>query len=51
MKLSEMQAGDKRYVALASTVLAVLSRRVDGYCVYVGSVCLAWFSSQRRDDG
>ena len=38
MKLSEMIPGTKRYVALASDVLAVLSIGVDGYRVYVGSV-------------
>ena len=38
MKISEMKEGDKIYTQLGSYVLAVLSRRVDGYCVYVGAV-------------
>ena len=38
MKLSELPEGHKAYTQLSSRVLAVLSRRVDGWCVYVGSV-------------
>ena len=38
MKLSEMEIGSKLYTQLGSRVLAVLSRRVDGWCVYVGAV-------------
>lgn len=38
MKLSELDHGTKLYTQLGSRVLAVLSRRVDGWCVYVGAV-------------
>lgn len=38
MKLSELEAGDKFYTQLDVQVLAVLCRRVDGWCVYVGAV-------------
>lgn len=38
MKLSELEPGDQLYTQLASTALAVLSRRVDGWCMYVGGV-------------
>ena len=38
MKLSEMNIGAKAYTQLGHRVLAVLSRRVDGWCVYVDSV-------------
>lgn len=38
MKLSELPIGHKAYTQLGSYVLAVLSRRVDGYSVYVGAV-------------
>ena len=38
MKLSQMNIGSKAYTQLGSRVLAVLSRRVDGWCVYVGAV-------------
>lgn len=38
MKLSELPIGHKAYTQLASTALAVLSRRADGWCVYVAGV-------------
>ncbi len=38
MKLSQMNPGQKTYTQLGSKVLAVLSRRVDGWCVYVDAV-------------
>lgn len=38
MKLSELPIGTRAFTQLGSQVLAVLSRRVDGYCVYVGAV-------------
>ena len=38
MKLSEVEIGTKLYTQLGSRVLAVLSRRVDGWCIYVGAV-------------
>lgn len=38
MKLSELPVGFKQHTQLARTVLAVLSRRVDGWCVYVAGV-------------
>lgn len=38
MQIRDLDPGDKFYTQLSSTVLAVLSRRVDGWCVYVGSV-------------
>lgn len=38
MKLSELTEGQKLYTALGMRVLAVLSRRVDGWCVYVDAV-------------
>ena len=38
MKLSELQPGQKLYTQLGCRVLAVLSRRVDGWCIYVGAV-------------
>jgi len=38
MKLSDMKPGDKMYTVLAFQVLAVLSRRYDGYAVYIGTV-------------
>jgi len=38
MKLSEMEPGTKIYTQLGWRVLAVLSRRHDGWCVYVGAV-------------
>lgn len=37
-KLSELPAGEKRHAALARQVLAVLSRRADGWAVYLGAV-------------
>lgn len=38
MKLSEMKVGQSLYTQLSSTALAVLSRRADGYSVYVAGV-------------
>lgn len=38
MKLSELEVGTKLYTPLGHRVLAVLSRRVDGWAVYVGAV-------------
>lgn len=38
MKLSELETGTKLYTQLGHCVLAVLSRRVEGWCVYVGAV-------------
>ncbi len=38
MKISELSVGEKIYTQLGSCVLAVLSRREDGWAVYVGSV-------------
>ena len=38
MMIADMPIGKKLYTQLGSRVLAVLSRRVDGWCVYVGSV-------------
>ncbi len=38
MKLSELDIGQKLYTQLGHQTLAVLSRRVDGWCVYVGAV-------------
>lgn len=38
MKLSELRVGETIYTQLASTVLAVLKRREDGWVVYVGAV-------------
>ena len=38
MKLSELPIEHKIYTQLASTALAVLSRRMEGWCVYVGGV-------------
>ena len=38
MKLSELEQGQKLYTQLGCRVLAVLSRRVDGWCIYVGAV-------------
>lgn len=38
MKLSELTPGTKHYMVLAHNVLAVLSRDVDGYRVYIGAV-------------
>lgn len=38
MKLSDLRIGEKCYTQLGCRVLAVLSRRVDGWCVYVGAV-------------
>ncbi len=38
MKLSELPIGHKAYTQLDHSVLAVLSRRVDGWAIYVGAV-------------
>ncbi len=38
MKISEMPIGQKAYTQLGMRVLAVLSRREDGWCVYVDAV-------------
>lgn len=38
MKISEMADGAMLYTQLSPRVLAVLVRRVDGWCVYVDSV-------------
>ena len=38
MKISEMRVGQMAYTQLDRRVLAVLVRRVDGWCVYVGAV-------------
>lgn len=38
MKLSDLPEGHKTYTQLAQKVLAVLSRRVDGWSVYVDAV-------------
>jgi len=38
VNISELPIGTKIYTQLGSRVLAVLSRRVDGWCVYVGAV-------------
>lgn len=38
MKLSELQPGQKLYTQLGHRVLAVLSRRAEGWSVYVDAV-------------
>ena len=38
MKLENLEIGTKLYTQLGHKVLAVLSRRVDGWCVYVDAV-------------
>ncbi len=38
MLIKDLPIGPAGYTQLTSTVLAVLVRRVDGWCVYVGSV-------------
>ena len=38
MKLSEIPVGKQMHTQLGMYVLAVLSRRVDGWCVYVDAV-------------
>jgi len=38
MKLSDLPEGTKLYTQLDRQVLAVLSRRIDGWCIYVGAV-------------
>ena len=37
MKLSEMEPGQKVYTQLGHRVLAVLSRRHDGWCISIGA--------------
>ena len=37
-QIADMEIGTKIYTQLGTFVLAVLSRRVDGWCVYVGAV-------------
>ncbi len=38
MLIADMTPGDKTYTQLSHNVLAVLSRRHDGWCIYVGAV-------------
>jgi hypothetical protein len=38
MKLVDMEPGWTAYTQLASTALAVIARRVDGWAMYVGGV-------------
>lgn len=38
MKIKDLAPGTKLYTQLSRDVLAVLSRRIDGWCVYVGAV-------------
>ena len=38
MEIAELDIGSKRCTALGRCVLAVLSRRAEGWCVYVGAV-------------
>lgn len=38
MLIKDLEVGAKPYTQLGSRVLAVLSRRDDGWCVYVGAV-------------
>jgi len=38
MKIADMKPGETAYTQLATRVLAVLSRREDGWCVYVDAV-------------
>ncbi len=38
MKIEELPVGAKPYIQLGHCVLAVLSRRVEGWCVYVDAV-------------
>ena len=38
MDIADLSPGQKLYTQLGQRVLAVLSRRVDGWCVYVGAV-------------
>ena len=38
MKISQLEPGQQLYTQLGMRVLAVLSRRVDGWCIYVGAV-------------
>ena len=55
MKLSELSPGEKLYTQLSCTTLAVLNRRVDGWCVYIGGVPglnheFEWKQIMRRGD-
>ena len=38
MMIRDIPIGDKLHARLASNVIAVLSRRFDGWCVYVGAI-------------
>lgn len=38
MKLEDLAPGESLFTQLASTALAVVSRREDGWCVYVAGV-------------
>jgi hypothetical protein len=38
MKILDMNIGQSAYTQLDRRVLAVLCRRVDGWCIYVGAV-------------
>lgn len=38
MEIAELEVGTKHYTRLARRVLAVLSRRAEGWCVYVDAV-------------
>ncbi len=38
MEIKDLEPGQKLFAALARTALAVLSRRHDDWCVYVGGV-------------
>ena len=37
-KLIDIPVGHKEHTPLARTVIAVLSRRVEGWCIYLGGV-------------
>ncbi len=38
MKILDMKPGEQIYTQLSMHILVVLSRRVDGWCCYVGAV-------------
>jgi len=38
LKISELAPGTQLYTQLSGHVIAVLSRRIDGWCVYVDAV-------------
>ena len=38
MLIRDMEPGERTYTQLSHDVLAVLSRRHDGWCIYVGAV-------------